>query len=143
MQNSRYGNGHQALDPFIDEKGKRWLDPTAAAARINDATRIDHATRPGTLAVWAEKGQTSFGLPLESKRVPLLMTSRYTAGCSYKPRYPRKDRPVISEDSVIALAEIFREVFHDKRKGGGYSAAELTALRLATQRYRSQLTATP
>jgi hypothetical protein len=120
------------LDPFIDPKGKRWFDPSSAEKHINKAT-----TR-ATLAVWAELGRSPFGLPIKSMRVPLLMTSHGSG--QYKPRHPRKDRPVISEDTVLALDAIFREVFHDKRREGrgGYSIDELKALRVATKRYRAQ-----
>lgn len=120
------------LDPFVDSKGKRWFDPTSAEKHLSKAATA------ATLAIWAERGKAPFGLPIKSIRVPLLMTSHGSG--QYKPRRPRRDRPVISEETVLALNAIFREVFHDKRREGhtNYSKDELAALRAATKRYRVQ-----
>ena len=126
----------ELLDPFIDENGKRWFDPTSAAEHLH------YAATPPTLVRWAEKGETTFGLPIESKRVPLKMKSYYTEGCSYKPRHPRTDRPVISEDTVNALNAVFAEVFTRKRKHDRYSNDELARLKTAASRYGSQQTST-
>jgi hypothetical protein len=126
----------ELLDPFVDTDGRRWYDPTSAAKRLG------HAVTAGTLAVWAERGTTTFGLPVESMRVPLRMTSHHSEGSSYKPLRPRTDRPVISEETVAALDAIFREVFRDMRRYNtrgsvrhSYSKDEKAKLESATRRY--------
>ena len=119
------------LDPFVDDTGKRWFHPYLVK-------RVSHAATESTLAIWARRGRAPFGLHIESVHVPIQINSRN------KPRGngKRKSRLVISEDTVVALSAIFREVFHDKRRDGqrGFSKDEMAALEAATRRYyRAQL----
>jgi len=125
----------ELLDPFIDENGKRWFDPTSAAEHLH------YAATPSTLAKWAAKGEAPFGLPIESKRIPLKMTTRYSE--NFKPRFPKTDRPVISEDTVNALNAVFTEVFRRKRKHDHYSKDELARLKAAAAPYSSAPSSAP
>jgi hypothetical protein len=128
----------ERLNPFIDDANRRWFDPTSAVEQIG------HGLSSDTLAKWAERGMTPFGLSIESIRVPYRMSTRYSEGCSYVPRRPRRSRPVISEETVKALRTVFDEVFRDKRRlnragkiRGDYTLEETARLREASKKAQS------
>jgi len=120
----------ELLDPFIDAKGKRWYDLTSAAKHLSPGFSI------GALQTWMERGRTSFGLPIETIRLPIRTTFRNPDTVR-----PRKDRPVISEDSLIVLDAIYSEVFGNRRKQpGGYTKEEKAKLQEAARRPHLQMT---
>jgi hypothetical protein len=79
---------------FTDADGKRWYD-LSSAARLLDGLVTNVALRR-----WAVAGKTTWGLPLEIRRNPLLRTGHAPA------RSQRQYRLVISDDSVRVLYEM-------------------------------------
>jgi hypothetical protein len=111
------------FDPYVDDSGKRWFDPSSAA-------RISHTVSDRVWGKWAAAGETTFGLRLETSSIPLMRTS-YS-----RPRSDRQFRLVIAENSVMAVRQIFDEVFGDNRAARkNYTGKEWAQLDTATRRH--------
>jgi len=113
----------QELPPpsYTDENGKNWYNLTQVECIVGGAVTDN------TLRVWAEKGITPWGLPLEAKKYPLLRTGHE------KPRTDRQFRILLSETSALLLRDLLPD--HPRHVTSRLTAQEIADLQTATRHH--------
>ena len=113
----------QSLSPHTDANAKRWHDMVSAEKLLEGQVTIS------TIWSWTTKGVTTWGLNVESLRIPLLKN-----GHDNRPVKRRmQSRILISEASCLLLRELFHRCAPQHRaEGRGFTLAELRDLRSAT-----------